>query len=117
MLVTQYSMKPVEAVGMLKIDFLGLKTLTSIKKTVKLVEKTKGIHLDWVNLPLDDATTFNLLNQGKTQGIFQMESGGMQDLAKQLHIDVFEEIIAVGALLPSWSNGDDPIIYSEKERP
>lgn len=98
MLVTQYSMKPVEAVGMLKIDFLGLKTLTSIQKTVQLVEKTAGIHLDWVNLPLDNPATFNLLNQGKTQGIFQMESGGMQDLAKQLHIDVFEEIIAVGAL-------------------
>lgn len=97
MVVTQFAMKPVEAVGMLKIDFLGLKTLTSIQKTVDALSK-KGIIVDWENLPLDDQTTFNLLNQGKTLGVFQLESGGMQELAKQLHIDHFEEIIAVGAL-------------------
>jgi DNA polymerase-3 subunit alpha len=98
MLATQYAMKPVEAVGMLKIDFLGLKTLTSIQKTCDSVYATKGVQIDWVNLPLDDKPTFDLLNQGKTSGIFQLESQGMQDLAKQLHIDKFEEIIAVGAL-------------------
>lgn len=96
--VTQYSMKPVEAVGMLKIDFLGLKTLTSIQKAVNAIKVSSGKVIDWVNLPLDDMITFNLLNQGKTLGIFQVESGGMQELAKQLHIDKFEEIIAVGAL-------------------
>ncbi|MCB1109489.1 MAG: DNA polymerase III subunit alpha [Chlamydiia bacterium] len=95
---TQYSMKPVEAVGMLKIDFLGLKTLTSIQKTVDAIAEHKGEAIDWVNLPLEDQTTFNLLNQGKTQGVFQLESTGMQELAKHLHIDKFEEIIAVGAL-------------------
>jgi DNA polymerase III subunit alpha len=98
MAVTQYSMKPVELVGMLKIDFLGLKTLTSLQHAVVAIKKSKGIELDWVNLPLEDKTTFDLLNQGKTMGVFQLESGGMQDLAKQLHIDKFEEIIAVGAL-------------------
>lgn len=97
MVVTQYAMKPVEAVGMLKIDFLGLKTLTSIQKAVIALEK-KEIKVDWENLPLDDKNTFNLLNQGKTLGVFQLESGGMQELARQLHIDHFEEIIAVGAL-------------------
>ncbi|NGX50876.1 MAG: DNA polymerase III subunit alpha [Chlamydiae bacterium] len=95
MVVTQYSMKPVEAVGMLKIDFLGLKTLTCIKKTVDAI---KDVQIDWVNLPLDNQATFNLLNQGKTQGVFQMESSGMQDLAMHLHIDRFEEIMVVGAL-------------------
>ncbi len=60
--------------------------------------KSKAKTIDWVNLPLDDKPTFDLLNQGKTLGVFQLESGGMQDLAKQLHIDKFEEIIAVGAL-------------------
>lgn len=94
MAVTQYAMKPVESVGMLKIDFLGLKTLTSIQKAVDAT----GKDLDWVNLPLDDAPTFELLNQGKTQGIFQLESGGMRDLAMQLHVDRFEEIIALVAL-------------------
>ncbi len=96
--VTQFSMKPVEAVGMLKIDFLGLKTLTSIQSAVNAIKSSRGIEIDWVDLPLEDKTTFDLLNQGKTLGIFQLESGGMQDLAKQLHIDKFEEIIAVGAL-------------------
>lgn len=98
LLVTQFSMKPVEKVGMLKIDFLGLKTLTSIQKTVDAISLHKGIDLDWVNLSLNDKKTFDLLNQGKTAGIFQLESGGMQDLVRQLHVDHFEEIIAVGAL-------------------
>jgi DNA polymerase III subunit alpha len=98
MMVTQYSMKPVESVGMLKIDFLGLKTLTSIQKAVASVEQRTGIRLDWINLPLEDQATFDLLTQGKTMGIFQLESAGMQDLARQLHIDKFEEIIAVGSL-------------------
>jgi DNA polymerase-3 subunit alpha len=98
MAVTQFSMKPVESVGMLKIDFLGLKTLTSIQIACQAIERGRGIQIDWVNLPLDDQATFNLLNQGRTMGVFQLESGGMQELAKQLHIDKFEEIIAVGAL-------------------
>ncbi|OGN55776.1 MAG: DNA polymerase III subunit alpha [Chlamydiae bacterium RIFCSPHIGHO2_12_FULL_44_59] len=98
MVVTQYAMKPVESVGMLKIDFLGLKTLTSIQKCANAVEKSTMQKIDWGNLPLDDQPTFDLLNQGKTLGVFQLESSGMQDLSKQLHIDVFEEVIAVGAL-------------------
>ncbi|MBS0635607.1 MAG: DNA polymerase III subunit alpha, partial [Verrucomicrobia bacterium] len=98
MLVTQYSMKPVEMVGMLKIDFLGLKTLTSIKLCVEAIAQKTGNLIDWINLPLDDIPTFSLLNCGKTLGVFQLESGGMQELAKQLHLDKFEEIIAVVAL-------------------
>lgn len=120
--VTQYSMKPVESVGMLKIDFLGLKTLTAIQKAVQAIYKRTGILIDWVNLPLDDKPTFDLLNQGKTLGIFQLESGGMQDLSRQLHLDRFEEIIAVGALyrpgpmdmIPSFiarKHGREPIEY------
>jgi DNA polymerase-3 subunit alpha len=120
MWVTQYAMKPVESVGMLKIDFLGLKTLTSIQKCADAVERNTGKKIDWGNLPLDDAATFKLLTEGRTLGVFQLESGGMQDLAKQLHIDVFEEIIAVGALyrpgpmdmIPSYINrkhGREPI--------
>lgn len=97
-LVTQYAMKPVEAVGMLKIDFLGLKTLTAIQLAVNAIEESEQVSIPWVHLPLEDKPTFDLLNQGKTLGIFQLESAGMQELAKQLHIDKFEEIIAVGAL-------------------
>lgn len=120
--VTQFSMKPVELVGMLKVDFLGLKTLTAIKICVDAIKANTGIEIDWINLPLDDMATFNLLNQGKTLGIFQLESGGMQDLARNLHLDKFEEIIAVGALyrpgpmdmIPSFINrkhGREPIEY------
>ena len=98
MVVTQYSMKPVENVGMLKIDFLGLKTLTTIQHAVDAIERKSGRKIDWVDLPLEDEATFALLNQGKTMGIFQLESAGMQDLSKQIHIDTFEEIIAVGSL-------------------
>lgn len=97
-LVTQFSMKPVETVGMLKIDFLGLKTLTTIQKTADMVKEQTGKDIPWASLKLDDKPTFDLLNHGKTMGIFQLESAGMQDLARQLHIDRFEEIIAVGAL-------------------
>ena len=98
MYVTQYSMKPVEMVGMLKVDFLGLKTLTSLKMCTDAVCRRFGSSLRWEKLPLDDPKTFLLLNQGKTLGTFQLESGGMTELAKQLHLDRFEEIIAVGAL-------------------
>ncbi|OGN61421.1 MAG: DNA polymerase III subunit alpha [Chlamydiae bacterium RIFCSPHIGHO2_12_FULL_49_11] len=120
--VTQFSMKPVESVGMLKIDFLGLKTLTTIQRTVDSLPSK----IDWVNLPLDDPATFELLNQGKTSGIFQLESGGMQELAKQLHIDRFEEIMAVAALyrpgpmemIPSFiqrKHGREPIEYDHEK--
>lgn len=122
MLITQYSMKPVEMVGMLKIDFLGLKTLTSIKICVDVIQEQRGKVIDWINLPLNDTATFSLLNKGKTQGIFQLESGGMQELSKNLHLDKFEEIIAVLSLyrpgpmdmIPSFINrkhGVEPIEY------
>lgn len=120
--VTQYSMKPVELVGMLKVDFLGLKTLTAIKICVDAIKNRTGRDIDWVNLSLEDKATFDLLNQGKTLGTFQLESGGMQDLSRNLHLDKFEEIIAVGALyrpgpmdmIPSFINrkhGREPIEY------
>ncbi|MDN3507151.1 MAG: DNA polymerase III subunit alpha [Simkaniaceae bacterium] len=120
--VTQYAMKPVEAVGMLKIDFLGLKTLTAIQVAVNTIEESEGEKINWTNLPLENAATFQLLNQGKTLGLFQLESSGMQELAKHLHIDKFEEIIAVGALyrpgpmemIPSFINrkhGKEPIEF------
>ena len=94
----QFSMKPLEELGLLKIDVLGLKTLTCIQEAVDAVERLRQQSLNWTDLPLDDAPTYALLNQGKTQGVFQLESGGMQDLARNLHLDRFEEIIAVLSL-------------------
>ncbi len=98
MAVTQFSMKPVESVGMLKIDFLGLKTLTTIQHTVDAIARRTGETIPWTTLPLHDKKTFDLLTEGRTLGIFQLESTGMQNLVRQLHIDKFEEIIAVCAL-------------------
>lgn len=94
----QFSMKPLEELGLLKIDVLGLKTLTCIQEAVDAVERSRHQSLNWTDLPLDDVPTYALLNQGKTQGVFQLESGGMQDLARNLHLDRFEEIIAVLSL-------------------
>jgi DNA polymerase-3 subunit alpha len=98
MYATQYSMKPVEQAGMLKVDFLGLKTLTSIQHCVDLVKTSQGISLNWSDLPLEDAKTFDLINTGRTIGVFQIEEGGMQELAQQIHMEKFEEIIALLSL-------------------
>jgi len=122
MAVTQYSMKPVEKVGMLKMDFLGLKTLTCIRMACDAV----GGDIDPLKLSLDDKRAFELISHGKTLGVFQMESGGMQDLGRSLHVDRFEEIIAVGALyrpgpmdmIPSFcarKHGTEPIEYVHEQ--
>lgn len=98
MAVTQFAMKPVEAVGMLKIDFLGLKTLTSIQNAVDIIKIQHNHHIDWADLDLENQKTFDLLNAGRTQGIFQLESSGMQELVKKMNVDAFEQIIAITAL-------------------
>ncbi len=95
--VTQYSMKWVEAAGLVKFDFLGLKTLTVIDKVVKLLAK-RGVQVDIENLALDDKESYEMLARGETVGVFQLESAGMRDLAKQTLPSVFEDIIALIAL-------------------
>src|SRR5207253_6021258 len=77
-LVTQYSMNPVGDLGLLKMDFLGLKTLTVIRNTCEMVKRTQGISVDIDHLPLDDKKTYDLLNRAETLGVFQLESGGMR---------------------------------------
>ena len=73
-------MNPVGDLGLLKMDFLGLKTLSVIRNCCDMIHRTKGIEFDMDRLPLDDATTYDLLNKGNTVGVFQLESGGMRDL-------------------------------------
>jgi DNA polymerase-3 subunit alpha len=97
-LVTQYPMNPVGELGLLKMDFLGLKTLTVIRNTCEMVKKTKGITLDVDQLPLDDAKTYDLLNKANTLGVFQLESGGMRDLCRKFQIASVEHITALVAL-------------------
>jgi DNA polymerase-3 subunit alpha len=97
-LVTQYPMNPVGELGLLKMDFLGLKTLTVIRNTCEMVKKTKGITLDVDQLPLDDKKTYDLLNRAETLGVFQLESGGMRDLCRKFQIASVEHITALVAL-------------------
>jgi DNA polymerase-3 subunit alpha len=95
--VTQFSMKWVEAAGLVKFDFLGLKTLTVLQMAVRLADK-KGVAVDLAALPLDDRPTFELLGRGDTVGVFQLESSGMRDMLKPMKPDTLEDIIAVVAL-------------------
>lgn len=97
-LVTQYAMTELESLGFLKIDLLGLKNLTLIKNAIKLIEKNYHLAIDVNKLPLDDAKTFALISQGKTSGVFQLESDGLKDVLRKLQPDKFEDIIAVNAL-------------------
>ena len=96
--VTQYDMKYVEETGLIKFDFLGLKTLTVIKYAVDWVKKIHGIELDMASIPLDDKPTYKLLQEGNTSAVFQFESSGMRDVMKQIKPDRFEDLIAVISL-------------------
>ncbi len=96
--ITQYSKDYVDALGLLKADFLGLKTLTVIDEAVKLVAKTRGVAIDLNDIPMDDEATLELLNLGNTVGVFQLESKGMRDLVRRIGIDKIEDLIAMIAL-------------------
>ncbi len=97
-IVTQYAMGPVGDLGLLKMDFLGLKTLTVIRNTCEMVKQTTGVNLPIDHLPLDDAQTYDLLNKANTLGVFQLESGGMRDLCRKFQISSIEHITALIAL-------------------
>jgi DNA polymerase III subunit alpha len=120
--VTQFNWKLVEAAGLVKFDFLGLKTLTVLKKAVDLVKRGRGIDVDLAALPLDDRRSFELLAKADTVGVFQLESTGMRESLKRLRPDRFEDIIAMVALyrpgpmdnIPTYINrkhGEEPLDY------
>lgn len=97
-LVTQYAMTELEAVGFLKMDFLGLKNLTVIDRTVRAVEKRYGVKINLDKIPMDDQATFKTLSLGKTAGVFQFEGSGVTEVLVKLQPDKFEDLIAVNAL-------------------
>ncbi|OFX88367.1 MAG: DNA polymerase III subunit alpha [Bacteroidetes bacterium GWF2_33_16] len=126
LLVTQFDGGHVESVGMLKMDFLGLKTLSIIKDAIETIKESKGVDIDIDNLPLDDEKTFDLYSHGETTGLFQFESAGMKKYLKTLRPNRFEDLIAMNALyrpgpieyIPSFVNrkhGKDPINYDLPE--
>jgi DNA polymerase III subunit alpha len=122
LLVTQFDGKHIESVGMLKMDFLGLKTLSIINDTIRNIKISKGIEVDIENISLDDDLTYQLFSLGKTTGIFQFESEGMQKYLKDLKPNRIEDLIAMNALyrpgpmdyIPKFINrkyGREKIIY------
>ncbi|SEE14700.1 DNA polymerase III, alpha subunit [Tenacibaculum sp. MAR_2010_89] len=122
MYVTQFDNSVVESAGLLKMDFLGLKTLTLIKDTVKIVKARHDVDLDPENFPIDDVKTYELFQRGETIGIFQYESAGMQKYMRELKPTVFADLIAMNALyrpgpleyIPSFirrKHGDEEIEY------
>jgi DNA polymerase III subunit alpha len=96
--VTQYAKEPVEDIGFLKMDFLGLKTLTVIKEAIDIIREQQGVDIDVEKLDMNDKPTYDLLNRADTVGVFQLESGGMRDLIKQIGINNIEDLVAVIAL-------------------
>ncbi|MCK9611430.1 MAG: DNA polymerase III subunit alpha [Bacteroidales bacterium] len=120
--VTQYEGKHVESVGLLKMDFLGLKTLSIIKDAIENIKHSKGIEIDVNQIPLDDEETYHLFSKGNTTGIFQFESDGMKKHLRELKPNQFEDLIAMNALyrpgpmehIPSYIKrkfGKEKIVY------
>ncbi len=97
-IATQYAMGPLEAIGLLKMDFLGLRNLTVMGNTLKILKEKENIDIDMSKIPLDDEKTFDLLRKAHTVGVFQIESSGMRDLLKKLKPGEFSDIIALIAL-------------------
>ena len=119
---TQYDGHVIESTGLIKMDFLGLKTLSELKEACANIKRTRGIDLDLDTIPIDDPKTYELYQQGRTIGTFQFESAGMQKYLRELHPTVFEDLIAMNALyrpgpmdyIPSFiarKNGREPITY------
>ncbi|MFW6146767.1 MAG: DNA polymerase III subunit alpha [Thermodesulfobacteriota bacterium] len=111
--MTQYTMDQVAKLGLIKFDFLGLKTLTVIQHTLDLIEETTGEDVNLDEIPMDDEQTFQLISEGKTTGVFQLESSGMKELLRNLKPGVFEDLVASVALYrpgPLGSNMVDDFI-------
>ncbi|MFZ7111204.1 MAG: DNA polymerase III subunit alpha [Desulfatiglandales bacterium] len=97
-IMTQFTMDQIEKLGLIKFDFLGLKTLTVIRQALQLIEKNQKVRIDVDKLPLDDAETYRLCSEGRTTGVFQLESSGMKELLRRLKPEVFEDMVALVAL-------------------
>jgi DNA polymerase-3 subunit alpha len=96
--VTQFSMKPIETIGLLKMDFLGLRNLDVIEDALDIIERSTGTRPDMATLPLDDAATYEMLARGDSIGVFQFESEGMREALKKVRPDCFDDLVALNAL-------------------
>ncbi len=122
LIVTQYEGSVIESTGLIKMDFLGLKTLSILMEAVKNIKETRGIDVDVETIPIDDPKTYQLYCEGRTKGTFQFESPGMQKYLRELHPSTFEDLIAMNALyrpgpmqyIPDFIDrklGRKPIVY------
>ena len=97
-IVTQYSMNPIEEIGLLKMDFLGLRNLDVIEDAIEIIERSRGERIDIAEIPLDDARTYSMLAEGDSTGVFQFESEGMRDALRKVKPTEFADLVALGAL-------------------
>ncbi len=97
-IVTQYSMGPIEEIGLLKMDFLGLRNLDVIEDAVEIIRRSRDVEVEMESIPLDDAKTYEMLARGDSVGVFQLESEGMREALRQIRPTEFNDIVAIGAL-------------------
>src|SRR6202007_197243 len=115
--VTQLSMKPIEEIGLLKMDFLGLRNLDVIEEALDIIERSAGERPDMTTLPLDDPTTYEMLSRGDSTGVFQFESEGMREALKRVRPDEFNDLVALNALYRPGAIDQIPLYAKGKHDP
>jgi DNA polymerase-3 subunit alpha len=115
--VTQFSMKPIEEIGILKMDFLGLRNLDVIEDALDIIERSSGERPDMTTLPLDDARTYEMLARGDSIGVFQFESEGMREALKKVRPDEFNDLVALNALYRPGAMDQIPVYAKGKHNP
>jgi DNA polymerase III subunit alpha len=115
--VTQFSMKPIEEIGILKMDFLGLRNLDVIEDALDIIERSSGQRPDMTTLPLDDARTYEMLARGDSTGVFQFESEGMREALKKVSPDEFNDLVALNALYRPGAMDQIPVYARGKHNP
>jgi DNA polymerase III subunit alpha len=115
--VTQFSMKPIEEIGILKMDFLGLRNLDVIEDALDIIERSTGTRPDMTTLPLDDQKTYEMMTRGDSTGVFQFESEGMREALKKVRPDEFEDLVALNALYRPGAMDQIPVYAKGKHQP
>jgi DNA polymerase-3 subunit alpha len=115
--VTQFSMKPIEEIGILKMDFLGLRNLDVIEDALDIIERSSGERPDWTQVPLDDQRTYEMLARGDSIGVFQFESEGMREALKKVRPDEFNDLVALNALYRPGAMDQIPVYAKGKRNP
>jgi DNA polymerase-3 subunit alpha len=115
--VTQFSMKPIEEIGLLKMDFLGLRNLDVIEDALDIIERSTGARPDWNEVPLDDQRTYEMLARGDSTGVFQFESEGMREALKKVRPDEFNDLVALNALYRPGAMDQIPVYAKGKHNP